>query len=238
MKNLLLSALFLVGFSAFAQPDVAVKLVSPPDGGSFTAGVQFNCDIRIINKGTVDIDAMDTVLYAPQINGQLINAGGAPLIWFSTGTAINAGDSTTFSNTLNLSGGSSGNLNFCAITAVIGAGWNGVPESDTVNNVDCNSVTYDAGSVSTAEFKVVDFVDNSFFANGIYHVDMQDAVVNERPVLRVYNITGQEVYMTDLNANGDNINQEVSLNGLNKGVYIVQVLSGSRALSTRKIMVN
>jgi len=237
MKNLLLLALFLIGFTSFAQPDIAVKLVSPPDGGSFTAGVQFNFDVRIINSGTENIDAMDTILYAPVINGQFVNtSSGNPLILVAQST-INAGDSATFSQPLNLFGGSSGNLNFCATSIILGAGWTGVVESDTTNNTDCNSVTYNA-SVSSPEFTVVEFVDHSYFANGIYHVKMQDAVISEIPVFRVYNITGQEVYSTRLNVNGDNINEEISLNGLNRGVYIVQVLSGSRALSTRKIVVN
>lgn len=237
MKNLLLSALFLIGFSAFAQPDIAVKLVSPPDGGSFSAGVQFNFDVRIVNSGTVDIDAMDTIFYAPVINGQFVNtASGNPLIFVAQST-INAGDSATFSQPLNLSGGSSGTLNFCALAAVAGAGWSGVVESDTTNNLDCNSVTYNA-TVSSPEFTLVEFVDNSYFANGVYHVQMQDAVISETPVFRLYNITGQEVYSTRLNANGDNINEEVRINGLNSGVYIVQIISGSRALSTRKIVVN
>ncbi len=237
MKNFLLSVLFLVSASAFAQADIEVKLINPPEGGSFVAGVQFNFDVRIVNKGTVDIDAMDSVLYAPVINGQFINSGGVPLIFLSQ-TPINAGDSLTISESLNLSGGSSGTLNFCAIAAVSGAGWSGVVESDTTNNQDCNSVTYDAGGVGSAEFTVVDFVDNSFFSNGIYHVEMKDAILSGQPVLSVYNITGQPVYSTELNVTGNDISEEISLNSLKKGVYIVQVLSGSHSLSTRKIVVN
>lgn len=237
MKNLLLSALCLISFAAFSQADVAARMVNPADGGSFSAGVQFNFEARLINSGTVDITANDTILYAPVINGQFINSGGAPLIYFSTGTAVTAGDSISFSQPLNLSGGSSGNLNFCVIVDVIGPNWNGVVESDTTNNLDCNSVTYNA-TVSSPEFTLVEFVDDSYFSNGVYHVQMKDAVISEAPVFRVYNITGQEVYSTMLNANGDNINEEVRLNSLNRGVYIVQVLSGSRALSTRKIVVN
>lgn len=237
MKNLLLSVVFLIGVSAFAQADIEVKLVSPANGGSFTAGVAFNFDVRVVNKGTVDIDAADSIIYAPTINGSFINSGGNPLVYFSQ-AVVNAGDSTVLSQSLNLSGGSSGQVNFCAIAVVTGAGWTGVVESDTTNNLGCNTVSYNAGAIGTAEFRVVDFVDDSFFANGVYHVEMQDAVISGQPVLRVYNITGQQVMITELVASGDNINQEVSLNSLNQGVYIVQVVSGSRSLSTRKIVVN
>lgn len=237
MKNLLLSALFMVSASVFAQPDIEVKLVSPANGGSFSAGVQFNFDVRIVNKGTVAIDAMDTIFYAPVINGQFVNAGGVPLI-FTQQVAVNTGDSVLLSETLNLSGGSSGTLNFCAIGVVAGNGWTGVTESDTLNNLGCNMVTYNAGTVGSSEFTVNTFVDDSYYANGVYFVQMRDAAVSTEPVLRVYNITGQEVLSTSLTVQGSEINQEVRLSSLNKGVYIVQVTSGSNALSTRKIVVN
>lgn len=237
MKNFLLSVLFLISASAFAQPDIEVKLVSPADGSSFTAGVAFNFDVRIINRGTVNIAATDTILFAPVINGSFINSGGNPLIYISQ-TAISTGDSALLSESLNLSGGASGQLNFCAIGAVNGPGWTGVVEGDTTNNLGCNMVNYDAGAIGTSEFTVVDFVDDSYFANGVYHVEMLDAAITAQPVLRVYNITGQEILRTELRVNGTSISQEVSLNSLNQGVYIVQVLSGSNSLSTRKIIVN
>ena len=238
MKNLLLSALFLVSFAAFAQPDIEVKLISPPSGGSFTAGVAFNFDVRIINKGTVNIGANDSILYAPVINNSFINSGGVPLVFLGQ-TAIAAGDSAMLSESLNLTGGSTGTVTFCAFgLAVLGPGWTGVPESDTTNNLGCNQVNYNAGGIGTSEFTLVEFVDESYYSNGVYHVEMRDAVITSQPVIRVYNITGQEVIASELVANGKSISQEVSLNTLNQGVYIVQVLSGSNSLSTRKIVVN
>ena len=238
MKNLLLAILFIGSFSVFAQPDVEAKLVSPPDGGSFTAGVQFNFDVRIINRGTVNIDAQDTIIYAPVVNGSLIQtAQGVPLVYTAQAT-INSGDSATFSEPLNLSGGTPGQLTFCAIVAVAGNGWTGVMESDTVNNLGCNMVNYNGGSVSNPEFTVVETIDNSYFAGGIYHIEMENISFVDQPLFRVFNITGQEVMSTRLMASGNRLNQEVELHNLNRGVYIIQIMNGSNSVSTKKIVVN
>ncbi|MDZ7849203.1 MAG: hypothetical protein U5L96_22165 [Owenweeksia sp.] len=67
MKNLLLALLVMIGMSAFAQPDIEVTLMSPAASGSIVSGTQFNFDVKIENKGTVAIDAMDTIIFASLI---------------------------------------------------------------------------------------------------------------------------------------------------------------------------
>ncbi|MDZ7849204.1 MAG: hypothetical protein U5L96_22170 [Owenweeksia sp.] len=87
-------------------------------------------------------------------------------------------------------------------------------ESDTTNNQNCNSVSYDAGSVSNAEISIVESIDESYFANGVYHVRMKNYSISEQPVLRVYNITGVEVFNSALSYNGNSIEQDVALPAL------------------------
>lgn len=240
MKKLLLSAFSLAfGFGAMAQPDISIRMTSPADNSTITAGTQFNFDVVITNTGNEPIDANDTILYAPTINGSLLGNGqGGSVVYGSITSTLAVGDSISFSETLNLSGGQSGTLNFCAIAVVTGQGWSGVTESDTLNNEDCASVTYNSGNISTSEFTLASASDNSYFSNGVYHVRLENFAFIDGANVRVINIAGAEVYNTTINSQGNKVEQELNLTSLNGGIYIVQISNGKEIISTKKIMVD
>jgi len=78
--------------------------------------------------------------------------------------------------------------------------------------------------------------DDSYYANGTYFVRMANQYVVGTPALVVYNITGVEVFRSELNSNGSAIDQNVSINGLAKGIYVVEV-QGLSNKSVKKIVV-
>ncbi len=235
MKKSLLAFFTMASIAAFAQPDVEAVLTSPANNGTITAGVQFSFDVTINNVGTEPIDLSDSIIVAPTVGGNYINSGGNPLIWL-TQQAIPVGGSYTFSNPLNLSGGTAGNLNFCAVVAVTGAGWTGVTEANTANNESCNTVTYDNG-MAVSELSVAVAGDKSFFANGVYHVRMENQTFKSTPSLVVFDITGAQVMSSSLVAQGGEVNQEVNLSQLPKGIYLVKVLGGVD-LAAKKIAID
>lgn len=235
MKKLILALAFGVSTAAFAQPDVAITLTSPANNSTITAGTAFNFDVTITNNGTEPIDANDSIIFAPIINNNYINSGGNPLVYLEQ-QAVPVGGSVNITRSLNLSGGSSGQLNFCGVVVMRGAGWLNVTESDATNNQSCNTVTYSSGTVSAEEFTVVSPIDESYFSNGVYHVRMSNQSIIGSTSLVVYNIAGAEVIRTELTSNGSDIDQDVNIEGLNKGIYLVEV-QGLANRSVKKIVV-
>ena len=240
MKKLLLFCLGLAFVPAFGQADVSIRMVSPQSGDAIVAGNQFQVQAVIKNVGTEPIDAQDTVIYQPFINGGAIGDGqGGVLFYAFTGASIAPGDSSLRpANPLALSGGSSGNWNFCTIVLVRGAGWTGVMEADTSNNTDCAAVTYDAGSMSSGEWSVAQREDNSYYHGGTFFVALNNYELKDYPQLRVVNLLGAEVMNTAINQRGNQVYGEVSLNKLKRGIYVVQITKADgSAISTRKIFV-
>lgn len=239
MKKILLSFFSVAVFGAFAQNDLAVTLSAPTMGTTITAGTAFTWDADITNLGTEPIDAADTIIYAPQINGSFIGNGqGGVVAYARTGISLTTGQSTNVTNSLNLSGGSSGTFDFCVVAIPRGMGWTGVVQSDTTNDAGCNQVTYDAGSsVSVSEWTLLSTKDNSFYNNGVFHVRMSDYNFTTNTVLKVYNMTGAVVYSVQLANNGSSIEENVNLASLKNGMYIVRINGGAKANATHKILV-
>ncbi len=233
MKKLLLLAAF--AFSAgfvTAQEDIAVKLLSPTT--NIVSGQTFNIDLRVINSGTVNLVAADSLVWAPTINGSLIGNGQGGSVIYLDLVNINAGDSTTLTRQFGLQGGASGSINFCGLAVVFG--WQGITESDTTNNTDCNTISYTNSSVSVGEFSLISIHDNSFFANGIYHVDISAMENLDNSTISVINMAGQEVFNAPLENKGGTINTEVALELTNRGVYIVKIADQNGFVKTKKIM--
>ncbi len=238
MKKILLSFFSVVTFGAFAQADVSARLASPAANATITAGTQFNFDVVIKNEGTEPVDMQDTLFYLPVINGSYLGNGQGGIVGWGIFTTINPGDSITESRQLNISGGSSGNLTFCAEVIVVGAGWTGVTETDTVNNIGCNPISYNAGGgVSISEISLVNSMDNSYYNNGTFFVRMANYSFDNRAEMKVYNTMGAEVFSSELAPNGSSLVQDVDLSQLDNGIYIVKVAGGNNAAVTHKIMV-
>jgi len=142
MRKILLALTFGISTVAFAQPNISVTLSSPAANSTINAGTQFNFDVVISNTGTVAVAATDSIIFAPVLNGSFLSSGGNPVIYLEQ-QAIPVGSSITVTRPLNISGGASGQINFCSLTEIWGPLWN-VAESDTTDNFPCNTVTYDA----------------------------------------------------------------------------------------------
>jgi hypothetical protein len=240
MKKILLSLFSVATFGAFAQADVGVTLTAPTSGATITAGTQFTYTADITNLGTEPIDAADSIIYAPTLNGNLIGNGqGGVLAFFRTGLSLTTGQSTNVSSTLNLSGGTGGSVDFCVVVLEMrGLGWNGVTQTNTANDEDCAAVTYDPGSnISVGEWTVFSTEDKSFYNNGTFHVRMSNYNFTTNSVLEVYNMTGAAVYSTPLANNGSSIEEDVNLASLKNGMYIVRINGGVKASATHKILV-
>jgi hypothetical protein len=245
MKKVLL-ALFL-GSSVFmsAQNDVAITLTAPAANSTIGPGMQFNFDVTITNNGTQAITTSDTVVYFPSVNGGLLTQNGTPIGWYFTNTAIAGnGGTVTRSRTfggLNISGAPAGNITFCGNVYVNGPNWSNVTESDTTNNTDCATVMYDPNAVGLAENVLhVDYtakvIDNSYFANGIYNVDLANVATSNNEMV-VIDITGKQVFTTSLNVNNTVVEESVNLSSLRPGIYIVAIQGGSANIATKKIIV-
>lgn len=237
MRKILLALICGISSVAMAQPNVTVTLNSPAANDNISDGTPFTFDFIVANTGTVAITAADSIIYAPVVNGSLLaGQGGGPLLYLNQ-QAIPVGGSVTISRSFGLTGGSTGPLSFCAFVDVWGPLWSGVTESDTTDNISCNTVNYTTGgTVGTSEFAVASPSDDSYFANGTYFVRMSNQSFVSSPILVVYNITGVEVFRSELSGNGSAIDQNVNINGLSKGIYLVEV-QGLATKSVKKIAV-
>lgn len=234
-KSVLVILMCVFGLSTWAQADVAVRLVSPANNGSITAGTQFAFDIWVKNEGNVAVTAQDSIIVIPLVNGSPLNNQGQALVFYEQ-TAIAAGDSANVTRNMTISGGSSGMINWCAFIFMRGPNWTGVSETDSTNNMDCHDVNYDAGSMSTGTFSVNQAEDNSYFANGTYFIDMEGYAFGQKTELRVYTLTGQEVHRELLQSNGQRLQQEVTMPALSRGVYIFRIADEKNIHSARKVV--
>lgn len=243
MKKLL-SILFVgASIASFGQANIGIALTSPANNGTITAGTAFNFDVTVNNTGTLAVTTSDTILFAPTLNGSLIGTStGGSLVYFSA-AGLAAGATTNFTRSINLSGGQGGMVEVCGIVVMIGPNWNGVTESDTTDNSDCNMVTYNTNNVSLNEFTLVDLdniSDKSFFDGKVFHVDVRSAVVLKNPVFTLYSLTGQNVMSMDLTNSVSGIVEEINVVDMNlaPGIYVTQISTVDGAFqNSRKIIV-
>lgn len=211
-------------------------MTAPSANGTVNAGTAFNFDLTIKNTGTVDIDANDSIIFYPTINGSLIpTSGGGVVAYYEAGPLLPSATKNV-TRQMNISGGNSGAWNFCGVGLVRGAGWTGVTESNTANNQECAALTYAAGTVGISELRLTEAFDYSYFANGIYYVRMDNQTIISTPELVLYSITGKEVLRVALQCNNVSIDQQVEISGLPNGVYLSEV-QGVATRFVRKIVI-
>ncbi len=236
MKKALLALLLGGSLSVVAQNDIEVKMTSPSASGTITAGTAFNLDLTIKNTGNVDIDANDSIIFYPTINGSLIGtSNGGVVAYYEPGPLLPTA-SKNVTRQMNISGGSSGSWTFCGVGEIWGAGWTGVVESNTANNEECVTLTYDAGTVGISELRLTEAFDYSYYSNGIYYVRMDNQTIVSTPELVLYSITGKEVLRVALESNNVSIDQQVEISGLPNGVYLSEV-QGVATRFVRKIVI-
>ncbi len=243
MRKILLALTFGISTVAFGQADIAVTLNSPMANDIVGPNNPFALNFTISNPGTEDIDLLDSVLFQMSIGGNVLSINGGSIFYFDSVNIPANGGTYTYSLPplgLNLSGAAAGAMNFCVTVSAIGQGWSGVSEASTANNQSCSNVMYQPATVGLAEgFEQASastkLIDNSFFANGLYNVDMKNVIASTTGIA-VYDLTGKEVFNAPLSVKANTINEEVSLN-LNKGIYIVTIKGNESILSSKKIVV-
>lgn len=245
MKKILLALTFGISTVAFAQADLGVTLNSPMANDVIGPNSAFTVSFDVTNPGTEDIDLLDTVFFQMSLNGSPLSVNGGTRFYVDSVSIPANGGTYAISFpplTLNIPGQTMTTMSFCVDVEAEGIGWTGVADADLTNNQDCATVTYDPNTIGISENGLVatveaKLIDNSFFANGIYHVEMSNVVASSTATaIAVYDLTGKEVFNAPLSVSANAINEEVSLN-LNKGIYIVTIKGNDSILSSKKIVV-
>lgn len=233
MKKVLLSACVAMGLVASAQPVISVAVTSPANGSTIVAGTQFAYGVTITNTGNMAHAGFpgDTIIYAPLVNGSFLNNGqGSAVAWYMA-DPIPAGGNVAKSQNLNLSGGQSGPLEFCAVVISKGTSYT-VSKSDTGSV--CGTTTYNA--MGFGDFQLMETFDNSFYNNGTYFVQVSSANNLVNPELTIVDISGRIVKNVKLTANGGEINETVNVEDLNTGMYIVRLSTVKGLISNVKFV--
>jgi hypothetical protein len=146
-KILLLVAVFATALSLNAQRtvDIEVSLSSPANGDPIRAGKPFDMTFTIKNNGPDIIKSTDTLATFLVLGNTIqTNTGSAAL----AGKDIAKDSSITITRTgFNVSGGSSGNLQVCALAVLVQrSGADTVIDNTTGgNNVSCATAAYSVG---------------------------------------------------------------------------------------------
>ena len=229
MKKLLLSFAVLATFAVMAQPAFEITLVNPANGSSIQANQLWQVQVTIKNVGNVAHAGFpaDTIVWAPTFNGSII-----PGIAFYSADPIPVGSTITVTDTTGIQGGASGTINMCAYMEARGAAYTSLVSA---TSVACNDVNYSNG-MAIGEMQLAQTFDNSYFSNGMYHVQVTSKVDLNNPSIEVVDINGRVVLVQDLYSEGGNITDLVSFEGLAKGMYIVKLGTVDGLISINKIM--
>ncbi len=235
MKRILLSLSILATLTLSAQPVLEISLDSPSSGDNITAGAAFDFDVTISNTGNqnhLGTATGDTVIYYPLFNGQLLGSSGGGVVAWYYDPAISSSGNGSDSKSLNIQGGSSGSLEICAGMLYFGSSYSSATLGDTSST--CANVNYAAMNIS--ELRLTETFDNSFYNSNIYFVQVSSRVDLINPSIELVDISGRLVKQTSLNANGGEINQEISMADLPAGIYIVRLKTDKGLISINKIM--
>ena len=231
MKKLLLLGLGLISLAVTAQtmPDIEVTIMKPVANANLEAGTTFDYEIQIKNTGTTAITTTDSIINLPLWNGSTIGSGPSTVVWLEL-VSIAPGASVTITHPLNLTGGTTGQMSFCGYAFLF------EEESDTTNNMSCNTTNWDA-RISVGEFELLKIEDNSFYNAGAYNVKLENATAYDNASLVVFNISGQEILVQELEMNNGKIDQRVELGNIPSGIYLMNIKSSAGMISTQKVMV-
>jgi len=232
MKKTLLSLFVAMGTLAFAQPNLTVTLNSPTNGSTINAGTAFNFEITIQNSGNASHLGFpaDTVAYWPLFNGQpLGNGQGGTVGWYSP-DAIAANANVVRTHSLNVSGGSSGQLTVCAYIRMGGSSYTGFVR-DTTDN--CSGVTYNA-TMSIGDFQLKEIFDNSFYSGGVFYAQLSSSRTLVNPTLEIIDISGRTLKHLNLTANGNEVNEKINVEDLPHGIYVTRISHSKGLISVAK----
>lgn len=252
MKKILLTlALSASLFVASAQNDLSIAMTSPSAGTTLGPGLAFDFDVTITNLGSQAVSTTDTVIYYPLLNGSLLvtTQGGqqVPIAFSITGTTMNTNDTESRSISfggLSIQNGMATNVDFCGGTFAIGSNWNGVTESDTTNNTDCQSLPYDpnGGTIGLAENVLYSqgslaVLDGSYSDGTTFYTNVYNLRGSEQVVVSFVDLTGRTVYYQRYTASGNQIRSEISLNDMPKGILLAVLEVDGKQINAKKIIV-
>lgn len=231
MKKLLLSAVLgLFSVAAMAQSgDISVTISSP--SGNIGAGIAFDYTVSVTNNGSSALTMTDTILNIPLFNGSPLQTSGGGIVgWYDMGS-IAAGASQSFVHSLTIQGGSSGPIDICSFTYLLAG------ESDSTNNEDCSTVTYD-NALSIGDLEEASVKNNSFYSNGMFNVAVESAFGHNNATVTIVNINGQTVATEAMDIHTGSIEGTMNVEHLAAGIYIVNIQSSNGIIATQKVMMN
>lgn len=251
MKKIVLSLALATGLTfAHAQNDLAIDMTSPSAGSTMGPGMAFDFDVTISNLGTQAVTTNDTLIYYPILNNSLLyttqNGQQVPILFPITGVTMNTSDTESRSISfggLSISNGTAMNIDFCGGVIAFGPNWNGVTESDTTNNFDCETVAYDpnGGSVGLAENVIfsegsIQVLDGSYSDGSVFYVNIYN-LSSPEVVVSFVDLTGRTIYTQMVSASGSEAHAEISLENLPKGVLLSVVEVDGQQINAKKFIV-
>lgn len=250
MKKALFFVATLFAGGMFAQNDLEINMTSPNSSATFGPNAPMQWDVTVTVKGSQGLTGNDTLVYAPRLNGNLltVNQNGNPVSLVYTSVGPISGNGGTFSDSRSLGitfdPNQAARVEVCGVVGAVGPNWRGITEDDTTNNVSCDSADYDpnAGSgMSAAEVQAfakqeVDILDGSFYAQGIYNVKVYN-IFESQATLRLVDLTGRKIREYQLTSSNGEINREIPLHELDRGVILAVLEVNGRVINTRKVMI-
>lgn len=237
-KILLLVAVIAASFSLNAQRtvDMEVTLNSPSNGDPIRAGQQFDLEFTLKNNGPDDIKAGDSVATFLVLGTTIQNSTGSVMV-------LTAGipKDSTFKMTrtgFNVSGGSSGNLQVCALAVLNNRGG-----ADTVrdnvpsgNNVSCATTTYSVG--------LGDELNSSKLNANVYPNPVSSAgaisytlAANTEVSVKIFDLAGRQVLSVfeGTKEAGDHT-EFFNVSDLKDGIYLYQIQAGDISTTNKLII--
>lgn len=237
-KILLLVAVVAAAFSLNAQRtvDMEVTLNSPANGDPIRSGTAFDMEFTLKNNGPDLIKAGDSVATF-LVLGTTIQNGTVNIMVL----ANDIPKDSTFTMTrtgFNISGGSSGNLQVCALAVLNNRGG-----ADTVrdnvpsgNNISCATTTYSVGlgdELNSKKLSANAYPNPMRTAGTISYTLATSSTVS----VKLFDIAGREVLniFEGTQESGDQ-NVTFNVNDLKDGIYFYQLKAGD-IMTTDKIVI-
>ncbi len=242
MKKLIstLAILACAVFGANAQRvlDLQVTLKSPAAGTTITSGMQTPIVFTIKNLGPQKVDkTKDTMVIEWYVDNNYVTGSQS---MFKLNNDLNAGDSITLPDTLNLnfSSAANGAHDFCVAAVALNRSADSTKDANFTNNLGCrsyqffsssnptgiNEVTANRGAKNRAQTV-------SFYPNPVTNVATAEIYLNERQSVSIIvsDITGKVVYTEEKGAVNSGMQKiSANLNSLNNGLYLVKIVAGNQ----------
>lgn len=237
MKKLLLGLAAIAAFlnvSAQRTVDIEPTIISPGPGSTVFANIGFDVAFRVQNNGPDDIKVGDTIASFLIAGQQLIQEE----IHRVTQVIGNGGSANfTRTNKTIISGGNSGQFNFCILVVLVNRG--GV---DTVrdniaggNNITCSQINYNAAGNSVGEISF-NAINPALYPNPVQSIG--NLTFNlpspEKVSVKIFDLAGRMVanVFEGIGEGGEN-QVNFGTEGLANGLYIYRIETANQSVSNK-----